>query len=46
MNRIIVNKDSYDKDCADLSCYFVAFEGRIIWPVTLEGRTVEEVEGN
>lgn len=32
MPRVIVNKDSYDKDCADLSCYNVFLDGKVIWP--------------
>ena len=44
MNSIIINKDSIDKDCADLRCYYVVLDGVVIAPVTMAGKTVEEVE--
>lgn len=44
MNPVIINQHSEDKDASIISHYYVALEGVVIWPVTMVGKRVEEVE--
>lgn len=38
--RVVINKDSIDKDCSGLTDrpYYVAFGGVVIWPITIAGK--------
>lgn len=45
MNHIVINKDSKDKDASVIANFYLALNGVVLWPVTMQGKTVEEVEG-
>ena len=44
MDTITINSNSVDKDASVIFNYYVALDKVVIWPVTMQGKTVEEVE--